>query len=73
MLAAIENYLDWCRPDGAKLERSWSGKLTLRSDADLRRRVLITAAAHRQSVSAWLNQLAERESRRTLAELERET
>jgi predicted HicB family RNase H-like nuclease len=73
MQAAIEDYLDWCRADGAKPERSWSGKLTLRSDADFRRRVLIAAAARGQSVSAWLNQLADRESHRILAELNDET
>ena len=73
MQAAIEDYLDWCRADGARPERSWSGKLTLRSDADFRRRVLIAAAARGQSVSAWINQLADRESRKILAELENGT
>jgi predicted HicB family RNase H-like nuclease len=73
MQAAIEGYLDWCETDGAKPEKSWTGKLTLRSDDDFRRRVLIAAAARGQSVSAWINQLADRESRRILAELESET
>jgi predicted HicB family RNase H-like nuclease len=73
MQAAIEDYLEWCEADGARPEKSWTGKLTLRSDEAFRRRVLIAAAARGQSVSAWIYQLADRESRKILAELENET
>jgi predicted HicB family RNase H-like nuclease len=73
MRAAIEDYLAWCETDGVKPERSWTGKLTLRSDGDFRRRVLIAAATRGQSVSTWINELADRESRKILAELEHET
>lgn len=73
MEAAIEDYLDWCAADGVKPERSWSGKLTLRSDDEFRRRVLIAAAARGQSVRAWINELADRESRKILSDLKNQT
>lgn len=73
MQAAIDDYLAWCEADGAKPEKSWSGKLTLEPDDDLRRRVLIAAAAEGQSVGSWINQVIDREARRVLAELEKET
>jgi predicted HicB family RNase H-like nuclease len=73
MQAAIEDYRAWCEVDGAKPEKGWTGKLTLSSDKDFRRRIVIAAAARGQTVSDWINQLADRESRKILAELENET
>jgi predicted HicB family RNase H-like nuclease len=73
MEAAVEDYLEWCMADGVKPEKGWTGKLTLRSDADLRRRVMIAAAARGKSVTTWINDLADRESRKVLSEIEGET
>jgi predicted HicB family RNase H-like nuclease len=70
MKAAIEDYMAWCREEGARPEKSWAGKLTLRPDEEVRRRVLIAAAARGQSVNAWINQVIDRESRKVLDELE---
>jgi predicted HicB family RNase H-like nuclease len=49
---------------------SWAGKLTLRPDEDVRRRVLIAAAARGQSVTAWINQVIDRAARKVLADLD---
>jgi predicted HicB family RNase H-like nuclease len=70
MRAAIDDYVAWCKEEGARPEKSWAGKLTLRPDEEVRRRVLIAAAARGQSVNAWINQVIDRESRKVLDELE---
>jgi predicted HicB family RNase H-like nuclease len=70
MKAAVEDYIAWCRQEGDKPEKSWAGKLTLRADEDVRRRVRIAAAARGQSVNAWINQVIDRESRKVLADLD---
>jgi predicted HicB family RNase H-like nuclease len=70
MKAAVEDYVAWCEQEGDKPEKSWAGKLTLRPDEDVRRRVLIAAAAQGQSVNAWINQLIDREARKVLADLD---
>jgi predicted HicB family RNase H-like nuclease len=70
MRAAIEDYIAWCMEEGDKPEKSWAGKLTLRADEDVRRRVLIAAAARGQSVNAWINQVIDREARKVLADLD---
>jgi predicted HicB family RNase H-like nuclease len=70
MRAAVEDYIAWCKAEGDKPEKSWAGKLTLRPDEDVRRRVLIAAAARGQSVNAWINQVIDREARKVLADLD---
>ena len=70
MKATIEDYTTWCKEGSAKPEKSWGGKLTLRPDEEVRRRVLIAAAARGQSVNAWINQVIDRESRKVLDDLE---
>ena len=70
MKAAVEDYIAWCRQEGNKPEKSWAGKLTLRADEDVRRRVLIAAAARGQSVNAWIDQVIDRETRKVLADLD---
>ena len=62
--AAIEDYLAWCREDGVTPEKTWQGKTTFRPrNDDLRRRMLVAAAAEGVSVNQWLNDLVDKETR----------
>jgi predicted HicB family RNase H-like nuclease len=63
---SVEDYLAWCTEEGTKPEKTWQGKLTLRIDEDLRRRLTVVAAAHGESVNAWITDLLDRETKRAL-------
>ena len=65
---SVEEYLAWCREDEVKPEKTWQGKMTLRVDDSLRRRLAAVAAASGESVNAWITQLLDRETRRILEE-----
>ncbi len=61
---SVEEYLAWCEEEGEKPEKSWSGKLTIRPDEDLRRRLVIAAAATNQSVNKFVIGLLDRATRK---------
>jgi predicted HicB family RNase H-like nuclease len=65
---SVEEYLAWCAEEGAKPEKTWLGKLTIRVDEDLHRRLVVAAAASGASVNAWITTLLDRETRRVLRE-----
>lgn len=67
---SVEEYLAWCAEEGTPPEKTWLGKLTIRVDEDLRRRLTVVAAAHGESVNAWITALLERETKRLLQEYE---
>jgi predicted HicB family RNase H-like nuclease len=67
---SVEEYLAWCVEEGTQPEKTWLGKLTIRVDEDLRRRLTVVAAAHGESVNAWITALLERETKRLLQEHE---
>jgi predicted HicB family RNase H-like nuclease len=48
-------------------EKTWQGKLTVRLDDDLRRRLAIIAAASGESVKTWIMAVLDRETKRALA------
>ncbi len=65
---SVDEYLTWCVEEGTKPEKTWLGKLTLRLDDDLRRRLAVVAAAHDESINSWVTNLLDRETERLLAE-----
>ncbi len=67
---SVEAYLTWCAEEGTQPEKTWLGKLTIRVDEDLRRRLTVVAAAHGESVNAWITTLLDRETTRLLQEHE---
>ena len=67
---SVEAYLEWCAEEGTKPEKTWLGKLTIRIDEDLRRRLAIVAAGRGESVNAWIAAVLDRETRRALADQE---
>ena len=67
---SVEAYLTWCAEEGTQPEKTWLGKLTIRVDEDLRRRLTVVAAAHGESVNAWITTLLDRETKRLLQEHE---
>ena len=67
---SVDEYLAWCAEEGTKPEKTWLGKLTIRVDEDLRRRLAVVAAARGESVNTWITSLLDRETRRVLQEHE---
>jgi predicted HicB family RNase H-like nuclease len=67
---SVEDYLTWCAAEGTKPEKTWVGKLTIRVDEEVRRRLAVVAAASGASVNAWITALLDRETRRMLQEHE---
>jgi predicted HicB family RNase H-like nuclease len=67
--ASVEDYIAWCREEGAVPEKSWTSKMTLRPTDEQHRRFLLAAAARRKSVHGWMLEVLDRESSRILAEV----
>ena len=65
---SVEEYLAWCAEEGTEPQKTWQGKLTVRIDDDLRRRLAIVAEASGESVNAWITAVLERETQRALAD-----
>jgi predicted HicB family RNase H-like nuclease len=67
---SVDEYLAWCAEEGTRPEKTWLGKLTIRVDEDLRRRLAVAAAASGDSVNAWITSVLGRETKRLLDEHE---
>ena len=65
---SVEEYLAWCAKEGTKPEKTWLGKLTIRVNEELRRRLAVVAAASDESVNTWITNLLDRETTRVLKE-----
>ena len=65
---SVEDYLAWCAEEGSEPEKTWQGKLTIRIDDDLRRRLAVVAEANDASINAWIVTVLDRETKRMLAE-----
>lgn len=59
---SIEDYLAWCKEDGAEPQRPFSGKLNLRLGAELHQRVAISAARNGMSINSWIVGALQREA-----------
>ena len=57
---SVEDYLAFCAERGEEPEKPFSGKLLLRMDPDLHRRITIEAKKNDISLNQWLTQLLER-------------
>ena len=65
--SSVEEYLAWNAVDGAKPDKTWHDKLTLRVNQDLRHRLAVAAAHRGLSVNAWATTVLDRETKRVLA------
>lgn len=66
--ASVEDYLAWCAEEGTKPEKTWQGKLTVRMDEELRRRLAVVAEASGESLNSWITSVLDRETKRVLTE-----
>lgn len=65
---SVEEYLAWCTEEGTRPEKTWQGKLTVRMDEELRRRLAVVAEASGESLNSWITTVLDRETKRVLAE-----
>jgi predicted HicB family RNase H-like nuclease len=54
---SIEDYLDFCAQRGEEPEKPFSGRILLRIDPELHRRITIAAKKKDLSLNQWLSQL----------------
>lgn len=60
MRLSVDEYLAFCREQGRPPEKPFSGKLILRTNPELHRRVALEAARHRLSMNAYLQEILEK-------------
>ena len=58
---SVDDYLEWCRRDGTDPEKPYSGKVLLRFDPNLHRRVAAEAKKRKMSVNKFMEKAAEDE------------
>ena len=51
---AVDSYLEFCQQMGRPAQKPYSGQFRVRLDADLHRRIALTAAASGKSLNAWV-------------------
>jgi predicted HicB family RNase H-like nuclease len=64
--STVEDYVAWCAAEGVEPQKTWSGKLTLRTSPELRHRLVLASAASGQSINSWITEVLEREARKML-------
>ena len=57
---SIDEYLAWCEEEGVEPRKPRSGKLDIRLDSDLHRRVLLSAEKSGMSLNGWIAQALEK-------------
>lgn len=58
---SVDDYLEWCSEDGVDPEKPYSGKMLLRFDPNLHRRVAAAAKKRKMSVNKFMEKAAEDE------------
>lgn len=56
---SVEDYLLFCAERGEEPEKPYSGKLSVRLDPELHRRITIKARAANKSLNSWINETLE--------------
>ncbi|HKN21097.1 MAG TPA: type II toxin-antitoxin system HicB family antitoxin [Terracidiphilus sp.] len=57
--AGIDSYLKYCEESGQEPDRSYNGKILLRTDPELHRKAALRAAVEGVSLSRWISQRIE--------------
>jgi len=58
----IDTYLEDCKAEGKEPEKTFNGRITVRVDPAIHRRVAIKAAACRESMNEYVEKLLEKET-----------
>lgn len=59
---SVEDYLEFCRKRGEEPEKPFSGKLTLRLNPELHRRLFIRSKKDKKSLNNWIAETLEQVS-----------
>lgn len=57
---SVDEYLAWCEEEGVEPGKPRSGKLDVRLDSDLHRRILLSAEKSGMSLDGWIAQVLEK-------------
>ena len=61
LVDSVEDYLDFCAQRGEKPDKPYSGKLLIRTDPDLHKRLSMMANQEGISINQWVNRVLEKE------------
>jgi predicted HicB family RNase H-like nuclease len=64
----VDDYVAWCKEEGASPQKSWQGKMTFRPGDELRNRIAIAAAVAGKSINAWMEAELDRASREAIGD-----
>jgi len=59
---SIDDYLDFCKERGEKPEKPFSGKLTLRLEPELHRKIYIQSKKENKSLNNWITETLQKVS-----------
>ena len=59
---SVEDYLEFCRERGEEPEKPFSGKLTLRLQPELHRKIYIKSKQENKSLNNWITETLEKVS-----------
>ena len=60
LVDSVEDYLDFCEQRGEKPDKPYSGRLLIRIDPDLHKRLSFIASKERISINQWINRVLEK-------------
>ena len=60
MRTSVDEYLAFCQEEGRSPEKPFSGKLLIRTNPELHRRVAQEAARHQTSMNAYIQEILEK-------------
>lgn len=64
MKDSVEDYLDMCRKYAKEPEKPFSGKLIVRLNSELHRKVACAALREKESINKWITKTLEEKARR---------
>lgn len=59
---SIDDYLEFCRERNEEAEKPFSGKLTLRLEPELHRKLYIRSRREKKSLNHWINEILDKVS-----------
>lgn len=59
MIDSVEDYLDMCKKHGKEPEKPFSGKLIIRLNSELHRKVACAALSEGKSINKWITETLE--------------
>jgi predicted HicB family RNase H-like nuclease len=64
---SVDDYLEWCEELGRDPEKPFSGKIHLRMNPEIHRKLFLVAKRDKTSINAWIEEVLERQVNQSLS------